>query len=291
MTQFDAALYDPDQWVVDSVLRRQSRTRGDEICILTTEGDSITFSQAHLAANQVARFLQSLHVAKGDTVAVMLPNGLDYCCAWFGISRLGAIHVAINTDYKGAFLKHVLKNSRARIIITEAGFFDRIAEIEDELSDLTEVVTIGQVISAKFRRLRIQNFGDYVNFNSGELDVRVTYRDLACIMYTSGTTGPAKGVLMPHAHTYLFGLGTIDNMHLTEGDIFYIVLPLFHANAMFMQLYASLIIGCTAVIRNRFSASAWIHDIVHYRSLSGDYHQLAGCGQHLCAQSTANRDG
>ncbi len=266
MALYDPALHDPKQWVVDSVLRRQSRTRGDETCIHTTAGDSITFSRAQVVANQVARFLQSLHVAKGDTVAVMLPNGLDYCNAWFGISRLGAIHVAINTDYKGAFLKHVLNNSRAHIIITEPGFFDRIAEIEDELSDLTEVITIGAVTSAKFRRLRIQNFGDYVNFNSSELDVSVTYRDLACIMYTSGTTGPAKGVLMPHAHTYLFGLGTIENMRLTESDTFYIVLPLFHANAMFMQLYASLIIGCTAVIRNRFSASAWIHDINHYQA-------------------------
>lgn len=266
MKHHDAALYDPDQWVVDRVLRRQSRTRGDQICIRTTAGDRITFSQARLAANQVARFLQSLGVTKGDTVAVLLPNGLDYCRAWFGISRLGAIHVAINTDYMGTFLKHVLNNSGARIIITEASFLDRIAEIEDELSDLAEVVTIAKVTSTKFRRLRIQNFGDHVNFDTDELDVDVTYRDLACIMYTSGTTGPAKGVLMPHAHTYLFGLGTIDNMRLTESDVFYIVLPLFHANAMFMQLYASLIVGCTAVIRNRFSASAWISDIISYQA-------------------------
>lgn len=69
---------------------------------------------------------------------------------------------------------------------------------------------------------------------------------------------------MPHAHVYLFGLGTIENMHLTETDVFYIVLPLFHANAMFMQLYATLIAGATAVLRERFSASRWIHDIVEY---------------------------
>ncbi len=266
MTQREATLYDPDQWVVDRVLRRQSRTRGEQTCIVTTEGDSMTFSQAHLTANQVARFLQALHVSKGDTVAVLLPNCMDHCRAWFGISRLGAIHVAINIDYKGSFLKHVLNNSGARIIITAATLFDRIAGIEDELTDLAEVVTIGEVSSAKFRRLRIHHFSDYEKFNGGELDVLVTYRDLACIMYTSGTTGPAKGVLMPHAHTYLFGLGTIDNMGLTESDAFYIVLPLFHANALFMQLYASLIIGCKAVIRSRFSASAWIGDIVQYQA-------------------------
>ena len=69
---------------------------------------------------------------------------------------------------------------------------------------------------------------------------------------------------MPHAHIYLFGLGTIENMHLTEEDTFYIVLPLFHANGMFMQLYATLIIGAKAILREKFSASRWIQDIAEY---------------------------
>jgi hypothetical protein len=85
--------------------------------------------------------------------------------------------------------------------------------------------------------------------------------DIACIMYTSGTTGPAKGVLMPHAHCFLFGLGTIDNLQPTERDRFYIALPLFHANGLSIQLGATLIAGATATIRERFSASNWVADI------------------------------
>jgi crotonobetaine/carnitine-CoA ligase len=62
-------------------------------------------------------------------------------------------------------------------------------------------------------------------------------------MYTSGTSGPSKGVLMPHAHCYLYGLGAIDALQLTPEDRYYIVLPLFHANGLLMQLGAALIAG------------------------------------------------
>jgi crotonobetaine/carnitine-CoA ligase len=86
-------------------------------------------------------------------------------------------------------------------------------------------------------------------------------QDIACVMYTSGTSGPAKGVLMPHAHCFLYGLGAIDSLALTADDVYYIVLPLFHANGLLMQLAATLIAGCSAIVRPRFSASAWLDDV------------------------------
>ena len=87
--------------------------------------------------------------------------------------------------------------------------------------------------------------------------------DVAAIMYTSGTSGPSKGVLMPHAacSLLLFGLGSLDNLCLQSTDNYYVVLPLFHANGLFMQVYGCLIAGAKAVIRRRFSASAWLADV------------------------------
>src|SRR5438034_1101699 len=66
--------------------------------------------------------------------------------------------------------------------------------------------------------------------------------EIACIMYTSGTTGPAKGVLMPHAHVALFSVPS-PGLRLTERDTYYVCMPLFHANALFVQVLASLVCG------------------------------------------------
>ena len=85
--------------------------------------------------------------------------------------------------------------------------------------------------------------------------------DTAMIMYTSGTTGPAKGVLMPHGHCYLFGLGTAEALALTAEDRYYICMPLFHANALLMQLLGTLIAGTAAVVAERFRATTWLAEI------------------------------
>ena len=93
--------------------------------------------------------------------------------------------------------------------------------------------------------------------------------DISCVMFTSGTSGPAKGVIMPNAHCVLFAIGTIENYILGKKDIFYICLPLFHANGLFMQLLACIINRTKAVIREKFSASNWLNDItVSYTHLT-----------------------
>jgi carnitine-CoA ligase len=84
-------------------------------------------------------------------------------------------------------------------------------------------------------------------------------------MYTSGTSGPSKGVLMPHAHCTLYGIGSIKCLQLAAGDRFYICLPLFHANGLLMQLGATISAGIPAFIRRRFSAKRWLEDIRTHR--------------------------
>jgi len=88
--------------------------------------------------------------------------------------------------------------------------------------------------------------------------------DDVCAMFTSGTSGPSKGVLMPNSHCVLFAIGTIENYELNHNHVFYISLPLFHANGLFMQLLACFITGAKAIIRMRFSASNWLNDIRKY---------------------------
>ena len=83
--------------------------------------------------------------------------------------------------------------------------------------------------------------------------------DVCTIMYTSGTTGPSKGVLMPQGHCYLFALGTVAAMELTQDDRYFCCMPLFHANGLFMQVYASLLAGASCHVTKRFSVTEWLN--------------------------------
>jgi len=91
--------------------------------------------------------------------------------------------------------------------------------------------------------------------------------DVCTIMYTSGTTGPSKGVLMPQGHCYLFGLGTVAAMELTEDDRYFCCMPLFHANGLFMQVYASLLAGASCYVTKRFSVTDWL-DVVREEQIT-----------------------
>ena len=139
------------------------------------------------------------------------------------------------------------------MVLTDASLRSRIAEVAADMPNLTTLIlTDGREDAVDFNQWR--NATPY----TGPMPLA---GDIACIMYTSGTTGPAKGVLMPHAHCFLMGLGIIDNLRITPDDRYYIVLPLFHANGLLMQLGATLIAGGSAVLRERFSASAWLQDV------------------------------
>lgn len=254
-------LYDVEGWTVAGVLRRQAESRPEQPFV-TASGETLSYAEAWSRCGQSANLFANLDVRFGDAVAVMLPSGMPFCVAWLGLARLGAVMVAVNTDYVGRFLVHVLNNSRAKVLVVDATWVARIEAVRDELPHLRTLCVVGD--TAVGGDWTVRDFDDWKRFDPRCDFPEPSYRDTGCVMYTSGTTGPSKGVMMPHAHLYLFGLGTIEHMALREDDVFYIVLPLFHANGLFMQLFATMIAGARAVVRERFSASRWLSEIVEH---------------------------
>jgi crotonobetaine/carnitine-CoA ligase len=184
-----------------------------------------------------------LGIQPGDPVAVLLPSGLDFVRLWLGLGRLGAVMVPINTALTGDFLAHQLRDCGARVVVSAAPAADAVVDLLDAVPGL--------------QTLPLDGWQEAVE-HEGPLPAAA---DTACVMYTSGTTGPSKGVLMPHAHCYLFALGSLESLGLTPDDRYYVCMPLFHANGLFMQLYATLLAGASAVLRSRFSASGWLSDV------------------------------
>ena len=244
------ATADWNHWLIPQVIQERAQSCPDKKFVSIIGGDALTYRELHEAGQRVATFLAASGVVPGDRLIVMLPTCLEFLYAWAGIGRLGAVMVALNPELSGAFLAHQINDADSRLIIAHSDF---IPEIEAQLGSYeTTIVSCGGSGANGFEGWR-----EYVPY-AGDWP---RPSDIACIMYTSGTTGPAKGVLMPHAHCYLFGLGTVDNLSLEADDHYYVTLPLFHANGLFMQLGAVLIAGATASIRTRFSASNWISDI------------------------------
>lgn len=243
------------RWVMPMVIEAQAAARPDQICISMVEGDSLSFGALRDDAARVAGLLAELGVTAGERVALMLPNDLDLIRAWAGIGRLGGVAVMINTELTHAFLSHPLRDSQPAALIIHESFLPAFEAIAAQLPAIAHILVAGGGDAG-----RGTSFEAWRRCAPLEQPLPAAH-DAACIMYTSGTTGAPKGVIMPHAHCFLFGLGAVENLGVTLDDRYYIVLPLFHANGLLMQLCAALIAGAHATIRQRFSASAWLSDI------------------------------
>jgi crotonobetaine/carnitine-CoA ligase len=271
----------PDQrrWVLPVVLEEQAETRGDQTFVTMTTGERLTYRELRDQAAQVAGMLAANGAGAGDRVALMLPNGLDFLRAWAGIGRLAATAVLLNNELTGSFLAHPLADSAPKMLIIDASFLPRLEGLEASLASVETIFVVGGEGERDFAEWR----------SADELQAPLpTASDLACIMYTSGTTGAPKGVLMPHAHCFLFGLGVIDNCAVDDGDHYYICLPLSHANGLLMQLGAVLIAGAQATVRERFSASAWLDDV--RASGATVTHSLGAISAFVIAQPASGHD-
>lgn len=234
----------PDNWTINNILFSQADS--DSEAIVFVDGECWSVSDLRHEALKAAAHLQARGISVGDRVVLMIDNPQRFCRYWLGIALTGATMVAINTALQGSVLKHQLSISGAWLAVCDPDHASKLTSASESISILAD---------------------DLPSIGIDEADIYPAKpSDLACIMFTSGTSGPSKGVEMPHAHCALFAVGTIDNYTLTGNDCFYICLPLFHANGLFMQLLACLMVGCRAVIRQKFSASKWLSDVRKYRA-------------------------
>ena len=263
---------DKSGWVLGAVLAKQGAALRDKPYVQFQDDPPLTFGDMDTRANRVANALSGLGVQRDERVLLMMPNSVEFLDAWFGINRLGAVMVPINTAYKGGFLEHVTNNAAvngsARVMFIDREFVPVLQASEDRVPHLETVVVRNPKGSKtdlpSFSRLRAVSFDSLLDAPDTAAQVPVDYHDIGAIMYTSGTTGPSKGVLMPHAHLYLYGHAKIEAIRLTPDDVYYCCMPLFHANALLMQVYSALIVGCRLVLARTFSASCWLDDVRRY---------------------------
>ncbi|MCW3066044.1 MAG: ATP-dependent acyl-CoA ligase [Solirubrobacterales bacterium] len=220
------------------------------------DGVDRTYAEAVAGAERAAAGLASLGVAKGGRVALMLPNSLEFLDLWFGAALLGAVLVPVNTALKGEGLRYVLEHSEADVAI-----------VDGPLADTVDAALGGGGPTHRIARGR--SGGGWTD--AGEIlaaghppapRARVRPGDLASILYTSGTTGPPKGVRNCHNAYPTAGYEfTQRYARLRVDDVLYTSLPLFHVNAQMLTTIGSLVSGVPMVLAPRFSASGFFDDL------------------------------
>jgi crotonobetaine/carnitine-CoA ligase len=260
---------DPDmsRWTVAHVLRGHAARQPSAVGLVAPEeGREFSYAELLEGAERVAGGLRAGGAADGDRVVIMAANSSRFVFSWLGCGVGGLVEAPVNTAYEGEFLRHQVGLVQARWAVIDDVHAPRFAALRDELPSLEGfwVIDTGQLAPA-LDTLRRAGWAAETWDTLPAADRLVlpdpAPQSLASVFYTSGTTGPSKGVAMPHAQMYMFGSIIVALTRLTSADTYLTVTPLFHGNAQFMAAYPTLIAGGRVVIRSRFSASRWVDQL------------------------------
>lgn len=272
MTSYDAGSTDridkftnrfaPSERTLPVMLQRQAETYQHRDLIRFPDGGGIRFDEACGIAAAAAAVFAGAGVVPGDRVAIFCGNHLDFIRLYLGCAWHGIIAVPINTASRGPQLEHILRNCEAKIIAIDAAFADRLNGIRDAGLSIKTVWVVGQDDAPELDGWTATTLPAF----EGHLDAHPSGPgDTVNILYTSGTTGPSKGVCCPQAQYFWWAVHTSTLLEIEEGDVLYTTLPLFHTNAL-NSFYQALLTGSTLQVGGRFSVSRFTEDLVRCKA-------------------------
>lgn len=223
----------PNERTVPAMLLAQARRHGGRE-LIRIESRVWRFSDICEVAARSAGRLAAAGIVRGDRVAIMCGNRAALVETVLGCGWMGAIAVPINTASRGPALAHVLGNAGAKLLIVEPELRHALPETPAAIWDVDAMPEPGDAVPPA--------------------DIRPG--DPLAILYTSGTTGPSKGVICPHAQFHWWGVHACALLGVREGDVLATCLPMFHTNAL-NAFFQALLAGATLDVAPRFSASGF----------------------------------
>ena len=221
-----------DTWSVgqqDTVIAALERAvqAHPERVLLDFSGDLYTYDDVDRLSTCMAHALAALGIACGQTVVTMLDNNIDAVITWLAVNKLCAVSVPINTALRGEFLRHQIADAGTALVICEATYVERIAQVAAGLPDVKLLLQRSGAIltpcSLAIAALDLHRGSDATAFAD-----KPEPADLACLIYTSGTTGPSKGCML--SYNFMCNLARLQLRAgpATEKDITITPQPLFH---------------------------------------------------------------
>lgn len=230
------------------LLRKTAAHAGGKKALVVPGETAVTYSDLDAEVDRVARGLVQLGVAPGDRVALAMGNVVHFPFAYFGILRAGAVVVPLNAMLTGSEIARVVDHSESKVVLTGGVVGDTVkAAIEN-----VEVVTI-------------EDWDRLGPLGGSAPEIEVADDDLAVLAYTSGTTGEPKAAMLSHGNLLanLDQQMQVPDAQVTEDDVLFLALPLFHIFGLNVTLGLLVMNGATGILIERFEPVAtlgWIQE-------------------------------
>ena len=250
----------PEQRHLSTLLERQVRERPDQP-FLSIEGATYSFKSVHERMLRVAAGLASVGVKEGSRIGVMLPNCAAFVFVWLAASHLGATIVAINPQFRGLLLDSALGDTECGVLVVHTVSADALesacAAVRSRIGAVVRVDaqtdTAGQISLPALEDEQGEQAAQAGNYPAGQGD----HRSIQVVSFTSGSTGPSKGVLLTTNQGLDAACTYIHATNLCAGDVLYTPFAFFHGMSTRLGILPALIVGAPVVIAERFSASRY----------------------------------
>lgn len=231
---------------IGSCLARNARRDPDRWAV-SCDGRIYTYGQFNQAVNRLAHGFLQLGIIKGQKVSLMMKNSDYFAIAFYAAAKLGAVLVPVNFRLTMSEVRYILDHSDTRLVVCDAEYEPLISEARQNLQLLEHVVIVGEpTIAGHF------SFEQMMTDNVEEPNVQLTERDDLELLYTSGTTGKPKGVLLDHHRVMQVGVKMMAILGLNPNDRLLHVAPLFHSAELNLFLLPGFFLGAGHVIHRDF---------------------------------------
>ncbi len=246
-----------ESYPLQDLLTRAARRFGRKIAVVDGEC-AYTYSQLSEYSDRLSRALAELGIAKGDRVAILAPNCVEFVIAFFGILKAGAVVTTVNSGYREREIAHQLNDSGAETLIVHESLKAMADLARDDVTELKRDIVIrpDSSDSASF-------WGLLESAPASPPDVAIDPRnDLAVLPYSSGTTGLSKGVMLTHynlsSNVEQFTRREGEEANLRANDVILTHLPLFHIYGMNVLMNGAIAAGATQVMMGRFDMDEFL---------------------------------
>ncbi|MFI8492380.1 class I adenylate-forming enzyme family protein [Peribacillus butanolivorans] len=252
-----------NSYTVSQVFKHAVLTTPEKEAIFDGE-NRLTYGEIDVEADLLASGLVQLGIEKGDRVAVCLPNWNEFMVIFMALSKVGAILIPLNIDFRKNEIIYILENSGAKAVFF-SNTFGKVDQFPQLMEAQKSISTLIHLISVRFQHDSINNYDRLIQLGRNHKILKtpkVENDDICVILYTSGTTGNPKGVMLANENVVSISRTAAYKMDCSPNDVFLIPVPLFHIMGLMFMLRS---ISCQGrlVLMEKFKAEKALELIQH----------------------------